>query len=146
MDISIWSILHDGGLDRILGTVPGNVILHVSLDWVAEEFQTPTGSLDVILNGCTGIEYDEWGSAKQYVGIAELQKLDFQRLEILSASQQDDWVHVVTTLGVLRVRYAALTIQLDGGKAVSLDQLTAAVNRAVAKWQASSHPTGFSCL
>ena len=43
--MSVWSILHDGSLDRISGTVPGDVVLHVSLDWVAQEFQTPTGSL-----------------------------------------------------------------------------------------------------
>jgi len=131
MDVKLWGILHDGGVERMTGTLPGNVVFHVWLEWVAKEFPPSNGVLTITLHDCSDIEYTEFGSDVPYIDVAGLQGLD---IEILGATRQGDWATVNTALGRLRVRYTDVTVQLDNGTIVTLDELTTAVRHDFEKF------------
>jgi hypothetical protein len=136
MDIRIWSVLHDGGIEGFTGEVPGDLVMDVgSLAWLIEECHTSTDLLKVVLKDCDRVEFEESDSKQRYVGMEQLQKLNLDQIEILSASEAGDIVEVVTTGGVLRIRYSHAKIYLDDGKEVTQNQLEVAVNAAVEKWR-----------
>lgn len=143
MDAELWNLLHDGGVEQLTGRVPGDVIVRASLSWLTAEFQPASELLTVVLHGCVGIEYREFGQRGWRTGIGQLQGLP---IELLSAVKSGDAIEVTASQGLLRLRYADAELRLDDGRLLSIAELAAAADSAVSNKEGGNKEGGHCCF
>lgn len=120
----LWNQLHDGVIERIDGSVPGDIRLFTSVLYLRELFEGKGEGFVFHLSDCSIFEFTLWDSAPT----TDLGQIEGAGIEVLSAEDGDP-VKVCCAEGMLRVRYRSAGLRLDSGAAVSLDELEAAATR-----------------
>ena len=133
MDASLWNLLHDGGIERIDGAVPGDISLHVSIRYLRNRFPGEGTGFVVHLSGCTHCTYEPYDEPA-VSGMAAIVALE---PEILSAETSDP-LEVCCVMGTLFLRYNTATLSLDSGGPVALSELDAASKSYWQEWSARS--------
>jgi hypothetical protein len=130
MSISeIWKYLHDGGIENIEGSVPGDVVVHVSIRYLRQRFPGDGTGFIITLSDCMRFEFEPYDEPACNE-LAEIVRLD---PEILSL-QNADPVIVNCVMGTLNLAYAHATVTLDSGMPVSLEELDAASKAYWEEW------------
>lgn len=135
MDVRIWNLLHDGGIDVIEGLVPGDLRLQVGLLYLRQMLPGDGEGFIVQLLNCTHFEYTPWDMS----GTCDLRAIEAACPEVLSAESGDP-VTVCCAGGMLRLRYEAVKVQLDSGEPIDLDVLQDAAERYWAAFEARQRP------
>lgn len=131
MDPDCWNILHDGYIESVSGSVPGEVIFAVAIDYLRARFPEPGVHLRLTLHNCTQLSYEafEEGVFEDFSAIARF------RPQILRAAGFTDASLVECVSGNLRVTAASAMLSLDSGRSVSLDELQAVATAYWTEWE-----------
>lgn len=116
---SPWGMLHDGtlvGMERI------GPILRATIEcqYVRERFDDPGERFIFELVGCTRVELTPYDEAT----ITDLETISRSDWEVLDAGAVDNAMRVYLHEGNLQLEYESLTIHVDSGRIVPLDELT----------------------
>ena len=131
----IWNVLHDGEVERIVGSVPGDVRVHVGIEYLRERFSDDGDQIVVCLSGCTKFShrlYDAENAVKDFTSIAN------ESGTILSAEMHDSVCRVFTDLGVLEMQCRGGSVSLDSGRAISLNELLSVAETYWDEWESNS--------
>ena len=134
VDSRFWDIIHDGGVDAITGSVPGEVVLTVGIEDLCRQLATAANTLLASLRGCSLLSYTPYGEPP----ISDLQQIAARDVEVLSAVVEPDRVSVCCVGGTLDVAYRSVEVKTMEGVAVTQEELDAAANRSVAEWLATN--------
>ena len=135
MDSSLWNLLHDGGIERIDGAVPGDISLHVSIRYLRNRFPGDGTGFVVHLSGCTHCMFEPYDEPTT----SDLAAIVASEPEILSAEPSDP-LEVSCVMGTLFLRYDTATLSLDSGGSVTLSELDAASKSYWREWSARTWP------
>lgn len=139
---ALWNLLHDGHVESIVGSVPGEIRLGISIGYLRELFDDPGERFDLILHECTEFSFQELegeaGAAlprelAAYATPADFPSLQEWGLEILSAEESGK-IHCFISRGIygtLSVSAQGFSLLLDSGREITLGELDEA---AVAYW------------
>lgn len=130
MDPTLWNLLHDSTIERIEGALPGDVSLHVRIDYLRKGFPGEGTGFVVHLSGCSQFTFRPYDEPE----ISDFSDIATLAPEILSAEPGDP-LALSCTEGMLTLRYDTATLSLNSGEAITLSQLDAA---AIAYWDAWS--------
>ncbi|MEO1527461.1 MAG: hypothetical protein AAFX06_18690 [Planctomycetota bacterium] len=132
---SIWNVLHDGGVDRIVGSVPGEVRVHVGIEYLRERFPDDGDEFVVCLLACSRLShrlYDDENSITDMEAIANLSAT------ILSAEMDGAVCRVFTDLGVLEMECRGGRVFLDSGRPIPLTELLSVAEAYWDEWESKS--------
>ena len=128
-----WGLLHDGGIASIAGKVPGTVSIEVSIRYLRQQFPGEGTGFKVVLSYCDQLVYQEYESSP----VEDFDEIVRLEPEILGVEEGDHPVVINCVMGSLKVSYGAVSIYLDSGDAVSVDELAAASKTYWDAWAAS---------
>lgn len=128
---AIWNYLHDGAICQISGSIPGNVVVRVEIDYLRRRFAEPGDAFDITLYGCTRFEFEPCDAPP----ISDFAELSRRELEILSVESEAP-VRVHCVGGVLTAEYANIAPHLDTGAALTMQQLIDASEAYWDEWEA----------
>ena len=133
---AVWSYLHDGSLDRVEGSVPGDVSLFISIPYLRKAFQPAGEGFVLELKECSIFQLVE-DDGEMVLDLSQIAERSPELLSIVSESP----LSIYTTRGTLTLAYGSLELFLDSGQALSVPQLDQA---SAAYWQAWSarNPNG----
>lgn len=124
----LWNVLHDGTIDSISGTVPGEIQLRVGITYLRELFGDPGESILITLHDCTRVSFKDCDTPGTITDLAAIATLE---LEILS-TEVDDQVFCTyciygtpnqTRYGTLAFEAAGFSLALDTGRPIELEDL-----------------------
>ncbi len=131
MDYAVWNTLHDGSIEAIDGSVPGDVHVRVAIEYLCEKLPTAASHVVVHLRGCRRFEYRPFeGDA-----VSDLSAIASADVQVLSAKDADGIVSVVCANGFLELVYDRTDISLAEGRAISQAELEAAAKRYWTEWE-----------
>ena len=112
--IEAWGYLHDGSLERIDGTVPGDIALYISIPYLRKAFQPEGDGFVLKLVDCTRFELvgDDGAASK------DLEEIAGHSLEILSIESESP-LALYTTFGTITMAYRDLAMFLDTGEQIT---------------------------
>jgi hypothetical protein len=116
--VAALKYFHDGSIERVLGNVPGDVKLQVSIDYLREQFEGAPGSFTLLLQDCKRLQFEPFDQP----ATSHFDGLD---IEILSVSSESP-LEVMCTHGKLLVECSGLRVFLENGREVSLSDLASA--------------------
>lgn len=120
MDPKLWNLLHDGILEDVEGSVPGDVRLAVSIRYLRQRFPGEGTGFVIVLRRCTQFSYTPYDGPP----ITELVPIVAQNPEILIANPGDP-LEIACVMGTLFLRYASAQVELDTGGQVQVEALDA---------------------
>jgi hypothetical protein len=126
----LWKYLHDGCIERIDGTVPGEVTVVVSIHYVRERFPGEGTGFNITLGGCTRFEYEPYDEPPCR-NLGEIAQSEPEILSLKSVSP----VIVCCVRGILRLEYASASVFLDSGEWISVEALAKAVAGYWEQWR-----------
>lgn len=132
---TIWNVLHDGGIDRIVGSVPGNLQVHVGIEYLRELFPDDGGEIIVQLSGCRSFSFRLYDSENT---ITDLKAIADESLSILSAEMHNSICRVFADTGVLEMECVNGTVSLDSGREIAIDELLAVAEQYWDQWELKS--------
>lgn len=129
---AVWNMLHDGCIVDVDGFVPGDVTVAVEIEYLRSMLPDPGDRFLVRLSGCTMFELRRFLTDQTLV--SDLTTIAPEQSEILSAQLQDETVVVSMTQGAgpymeLHIRYDEVSISLENGRPVSVEELHDAARR-----------------
>lgn len=132
-DTSVWEILHDGSIFCLEGAVPGDVRVMVEVEYLRALLPDPGDRFVILLTGCSLVEYHDF-VGDEVLLVTDLAAISAVGLEILSARVQDHTVVISMTRGAstymeLHLQYEGLTVSVESGRVVSLEELADAASR-----------------
>ena len=127
---AIWGYLHDGSIDRVDGTVPGDIAVHISIPYLRKAFIPAGDGFVLTLGNCTQFELE----SDSGVLTNDLRQIAEDSPEILSILT-DSPLTIYTTFGTLKLNYHALSLALDSGQPLTAESLDQASEQY---WQAWS--------
>jgi len=130
MNADVWGIFHDGVIERIDGSIPGLVVLHLNVPYLRQMFNGQGNGFKVSLSGCTKLEYTEYDDAPT----SDLLEIGAKQPEVLYVTSTDPLV-LDCAMGTLGLAYEAIEITLDSGEPVSYEELAAACEKYWDDWQ-----------
>ncbi|PKV11351.1 hypothetical protein CVO74_20240 [Xanthomonas prunicola] len=133
MDSSLWNLLHDGSIERVDGSVPGDVSLLVSIGYLRNRFPGEGTGFVVLLSGCTHFTFHPYDEPV----LSDLAAIAALEPEILSAKAGDP-LEICCVMGTLSVRYKSCALSLDNGPPVALSELDAASEAYWREWSERS--------
>ena len=125
-----WGYLHDGCIEQIDGSVPGELTVHVSIGYLRARFPSQGTGFVLRLAGCTLFEYEQYDEPV----CGDLQRI-VQYEPAFVSLKSDEPTIVQCSMGVLRMDYSALSICLDTGEPVTLADLHGACTGYWAEWK-----------
>ncbi|MBD8658272.1 hypothetical protein IFT68_21905 [Oxalobacteraceae sp. CFBP 13730] len=130
---AFWGLLHDGGLETVTGTVPGTVSVGISIQYLRQQFPTEGVGFKIYLFDCKRFVYQEYDSTplEDFDAIVALEP------EIVGVEEGTESVIVSCVMGTLTIDYGAVSIYLDSGAPISVDELTAASKAYWDGWAAN---------
>ena len=131
MDASLWNVLHDGGIERIDGALPGEPTVHVSIEYLRNRFPGQGSGFVVHLRDCTQLAFQPYDGPET----SDLPQIAALEPEILSAEAGDP-LEICCVEGTLRARYGAANVFLDNGVPVALAELASAAEAYWREWSA----------
>lgn len=132
---AIWNVLHDGGIQRIEGTIPGDIHVHVSIEYLRERFGDEGDTIIVTLFDCDVFSH-RLNNAEH--AVSDLTAIATESLTILSTEMEGPLCRVFTGVGVLEVRCDGGAISLDSGRNVSLEELISVAEAYWDEWELKS--------
>jgi len=132
---SIWNVLHDGGIERIDGVIPGDIRVYISIEYLRERFQDDGDTILVTLSNCTLFSHRIYDAAH---AVSDLTAIANESVTILSAEMHGLQCRVFTDVGVLEMKCENGSISLDSGRAVSLEELTSVAEAYWDEWKSKS--------
>jgi hypothetical protein len=132
MDSSaVWRFLHDGCIESIQGSVPGDIVVFVSIRYVRERFSGNGTGFNITLFGCTGFEYEQYDEppCSDLLRIVELEP------ELVSV-ESDSPLVVNCVMGTLRISCSSCSVALDTGGQITSSQLERAFRGYWDEWSA----------
>lgn len=126
-----WNVIHDGSIDRISGSVPGNVVLHLDVEYLRERFADEGEQFVVSLVECSLFSFRVYEEENQMIdleGIAALQP------QILNAELDGELCRVFTDQGILEVKASAGSIHLDSGREITMAELVDEAKKYWDEW------------
>ena len=130
MNYAVWNTLHDGSIESVVGSVPGEVTVSIDISYLCEKLPTSSTKLEVRLLGCLAFEYEPFDGNR----ICELGEIGAQDIEILSARREGDVVSIICRNGRLKLRYEDAEIRLLEGTVVTQANLEAAATLYWKEW------------
>ena len=118
MSVELWDILHDGVIEAVDGTVPGNLTLTVKIEYLREMFSDAGKNVIARLIGCDALAYQPDAPSEQLVSLSSVIPEG-----ILSGEADGDLIRVYCLNGVLSLRYQDFSLMLDNGRPITLDEL-----------------------
>ena len=125
MDYAVWNTLHDGSIESVGGSIPGDVGVCVRIPYLCEKLPTAAGHVIVRLGDCREFRYRPFGQDP----VSDLSAIAVAGIQILSAEQVGGAVSVECVGGVLTLVYDRATIALAEGRVISQAELEAAAER-----------------
>ncbi len=120
MSVEIWSILHDGVINRIDGSVPGNVSVTVEIEYLRRMFSENGNSIIVSLLTCETFKYQPHEPSELLTDLSAISDI---HPEILYADIENDVIHVDCNDGTLWLKYQDFSLMLDDGQPITLNEL-----------------------
>lgn len=133
MQRDVWGVFHDGILALIEGTVPGNLTIHLQIDYLRRQFDEDGDFFIVELDACTRFRYCEWDAAPT----EDLQDIQRREIEVLSVASEDPLV-LNSSTGTLELDYQSMRVRLPSGRALTGEDLRAASQRYWTAWAAKA--------
>jgi hypothetical protein len=130
MEYAFWNTLHDGSIDAIGGSIPGDITLTVGIEYLCAKLPTAAKSLRLSLLGCSLFEYARYGED----ATADLSRIASDEPEVLSAVAHEKYVEVCCAGGTLKVAYRSVELRLMEGQLISQAELEAAADRYWSEW------------
>lgn len=123
----LWNVLHDGIIESISGTVPGEVQLRVGITYLRELFEDPGESVLITLHDCTRVSFKDCDTSETISDLAAISALE---LEILSTEVDDQLFCSYGgprdfPCGTLAFEAAGFSLALDTGRPIELEDLFA---------------------
>ena len=134
---TIFDVLHDGSIDRLVGEVPGDVSVHVGVEYLRERFEDEGDEIIVHLRGCTRLSYRDYDAEE---GTTDLQVVTDISPGILSAEMKGEECRVFCEKGVLDIQCDDGSISLDSGRTISLQELLDVATAYWEEWEKKSKP------
>lgn len=126
--------MHDGSIVKANGSVPGTVKLDVDIQYLRERFKDPGGMIHLTLVGCTRFAYRDYEDKELNKDfITDLSAIAAIELQILSAEMLGGLANITCHRahgqgGELEVEAADVTLALDGGRIITLEELIQVAN------------------
>lgn len=120
LNADIWNLLHDGTIVRAVGSVPGDVELSISIDYLRRRFSDVGDYVVLALHDCTCLAYEPDDPAGC---LTDLQAIAAAEPEILKAENWIDPNTVYCVSGTLRVLARTFSLALDNGRSVTFEEL-----------------------
>lgn len=117
---TVWDVLHDGGISRIDGSVPGDVQVFVDIEYLRKRFSDDGETIIVTLTDCTLLTYRPYDAK---VALSDLAAIAGESFSILNAELDGSKCRVFTDGGVLELRCGGGSLSLDSGRSLSLTEL-----------------------
>lgn len=133
MEQSIWGLFHDGVITRIEGTVPGNLVIGIEIEYLRAMFEGDGTGFNVHLQSCTKLKYSEYDQ-EPTEDLARIQKLE---PEVLCVASEHPLVLGCVT-GTLELTYDELFVTTDFGAHVSEEALAKASEQYWRLWSESN--------
>lgn len=131
MDYAVWNTLHDGSIESIGGSAPGDVCVRVGIAYLCGKLPTAATYVIVHLRGCRQFEYRPCeGDA-----VTDPAAIVAADLEVLSAEEVNGAVSIACGSGFLQLAYDRVDIALAEGQMISQPELEAAADRYWTEWQ-----------
>ena len=127
---AIWSVFHDGTIDRVEGSVPGAITVYVHIEYLRKRFSDPGEHFVVTFPDCESFSFQPWDES---VVIGDFTAIVDACPGIQSAEMDGDVCKVFTDTGLLKMKSADGSIRLDAGREISLNEL---LKTATAYWEA----------
>jgi hypothetical protein len=125
MKPDFWGYFHDGWISNIEGEVPGDILIHVSIEYLREMLPTPGEDFIIRLSGCTQLEFEPFDEET----ITDIGKIKGLELDILSMTTVEP-ASIFCTFkaggshyGDLKLAYLSAQLTLDTGEPVLDEQL-----------------------
>jgi hypothetical protein len=131
MDYAVWNTLHDGSIDAIHGSVPGDLHVRVDIEYLCQKLPTKASHVVVHLRGCRQFAYRPFEGG----AVNDLQEIATAGVEVLSAKEVSGSVSVCCVGGFLNLAYDRAEISLAEGRAISQAELEAAADRYWTEWK-----------
>ena len=128
-----WGVFHDGVIQAIDGTLPGNLVLTIEIGYLRAMFGGDGSSFRVHLTGCTRMRYSEYDEEPT----ADLGKIREREPEILYVTSEHPLV-LDCVMGPLELEYEGMTVKLDSGVQVSEQELVGASELYWTRWREST--------
>lgn len=122
MEFEFWRLLHDGGIEAIHGEVPGVVSVKISIRYLRQQFPGDGTGFRVDLVNCCEFAYCEYDSTP----VTDFDAIVALDPEIVSVENDANRVVVNCVMGNLTTSYEGVSIYLDTGEEVLIDELSAA--------------------
>lgn len=137
----VWNLLHDGEITQLLKHLPGDLDVCVDIPYLAKYFNGNGKDVWVRLHKCRRFDVQLQTRNGDEI-ISDLSRLAAARICILGADETADPVSVDVLLynengaaGALFAEFASLSIRLDDGADVSIQELDKATSRYWSDWR-----------
>ena len=128
-----WGVFHDGVIQDIEGTLPGNIMLSINIAYLSAMFEGEDTSFRVYLTGCTKIRYCEYDEDPT----VDLNRIREREPEILYVTSEQPLV-LDCVMGTLELEYEEMAITLESGVEVSEQELINASEQYWSRWRNST--------
>ncbi|MBC3881929.1 hypothetical protein H8K35_10425 [Undibacterium sp. LX40W] len=129
MKHDVWGVFHDGILVRIDGTVPGDLVLRIQIEYLRNQFDESGDYFIIELGCCTKFRYSEYDNPPT----EELSEIQAREIDLLYVSSEQPLV-LDCSMGVLELEYESMRVLLPSGRTVTRDELIAASENYWNEW------------
>lgn len=127
-----WGMFHDGIITKLAGSVPGDVTIYISIEYLRKQFHEPGIGFKINLRGCKVFSYQEFDEKAE----TNLDAIAIKNPEILRVDLTDDFVQIDCVMGTLTTSYESASVFLDTGTAITYEQLESACDAYWEDWAA----------
>ena len=133
MTPNAWGVFHDGVIQAIDGTLPGDLVITIEIGYLRAMFEGEGSRFRVHLTGCTRVRYSEYDEEPS----TDLEKIREREPEILYVTSEQPLV-LDCVMGPLELDYERMTVELDSGVKVSEQELISASELYWNRWREST--------
>jgi hypothetical protein len=130
---SVWGVFHDGVIQAIEGTIPGDLVLTIEIGYLRGMFDGDGSSFRVHLTGCRRMMYSEYDEEPT----DDLDRIREREPEILYVTSEQPLV-LDCVMGPLELEYERMAVTLDSGVEVSEQELVSASELYWNRWSEST--------
>jgi hypothetical protein len=128
VDPRYWNVFHDGVIVSISGGIPGDLAFTIDCEHLYEEVSDGDGAFQLTVTGCDLFQFKFF---MDDVTRDEIEVLSSAGMTIVGAEFENGIASVFMDGGLMMLRYRGQSVAMDIGRAVSLQDLCDAADRAV---------------
>jgi len=122
-------------INRIDGSVPGNVTVTVEIEYLRRMFSEHGSSIIVSLIDCVTFKYQSYELSEL---LTDLSAISDAQPEILYSHVENDVIKVDCSNGTLWLEYRDFSLMLDDGQPITLDELGEKCDKYWKDWEAGN--------